>query len=637
MSGWKRRPRRQVIVCLATLLVVAACGADPTPPSVVADGREQGFGFGPGDDERVEGVARVQAAGRREPGRRLALVIGNDAYSSMQVLLNATNDARSVTAALESVGFAVETVLDATRSQLTAALVAFARTLRSDDVALVYFAGHGVQVGGVNYLLPTDFVKDSPEQLRLDGVSAVEVEEMLLKARVAILMLDACRNNPFPGTRSAGSRGLAPMEARGTLIAYAAAAGQVALDGVQGAANGLFTSKFVEALQEPGLEVTSLFRRVRQEVYAASNGTQFPALYDGLLSDFVFREPGPEPADVVGSPSEDVPVVAMLEQENLFWESIVDSEDPLDFEAYLSQFPSGVYAPLARNRAAALRQAAEDAERLAAQRRAEAERRAAEDAERLAAQRQAEAERRAPGTVFQDCDDCPELVVIPSGRFRMGCVSGRDCRDDERPVHQVEVSSFALGKYEVTFEEYERFSRATGRNRPNDRGWGRGGRPVINVSLDDGVAYVAWLSEQTGEEYRLPSESEWEYAARAGTTTWYSWGQDIGRNRANCGGCGSNWDNEQTAPVGSFAANAWGLHDMHGNVWEWVADCWHENYAQAPGDGTAWTRGVDCGHRVLRGGSWFIAPVNLRSANRGRNIAGVRNGNIGFRVVRTLD
>ena len=201
----------------------------------------------------------------------------------------------------------------------------------------------------------------------------------------------------------------------------------------------------------------------------------------------------------------------------------------------------------------------------------------------------------------------------------------------------MEVASFALGVYEVTFAEYDRFANATGRDRPNDRGWGRGGRPVIYVSWGDAVAYASWLSAETGEEYRLPSESEWEYAARAGTATRYGWGQDIGRNRANCSECGSRWDGEQTAPAGSFPANAWGLHDMAGNVWEWVEDCWHENYARAPRDGSAWTSGADCGRRVLRGGSWNDLPAVLRSANRVGGDAGDRIGSGGFRVSRTLD
>ena len=132
------------------------------------------------------------------------------------------------------------------------------------------------------------------------------------------------------------------------------------------------------------------------------------------------------------------------------------------------------------------------------------------------------------------------------------------------------------------------------------------------------LEYAAWLSAETGKNYRLPTEAEWEYAARAGSTTNYSWGNDIGRNRAVCDGCGSRWDTEQTAPVGSFAANAWGLHDMHGNVWEWVEDCWHENYQYAPSDGSAWTVGGDCSRRVFRGGSWSDVPAFLRSAYRYR-------------------
>ena len=160
---------------------------------------------------------------------------------------------------------------------------------------------------------------------------------------------------------------------------------------------------------------------------------------------------------------------------------------------------------------------------------------------------------------------------------------------------------------------------------------------MINVSWEDAQAYAAWLSDETGEAYRLPSESEWEYAARAGTATRYSWGQDIGRNQANCNGCGSRWDADETAPAGSFAPNAWGLHDMHGNVYEWVEDCWHENYARAPRDGSAWTSGGNCGRRVLRGGSWVVDPAFLRSANRNFVDAGARRGGNGFRVSRTLD
>ena len=230
----------------------------------------------------------------------------------------------------------------------------------------------------------------------------------------------------------------------------------------------------------------------------------------------------------------------------------------------------------------------------------------------------------------------PEMVVIPGGSFRMGCVSGRDCDDDEYPVHEVRVESFELGKYEVTFEEYDRFTAATGRDRASDqRGWGRGRRPVISVSWEDAVAYTKWLSGQTGERYRLPSEAEWEYAARAGSVTKYSWGNEIGSNRANCGVCGSRWDNEQTAPVGSFGPNGWGLHDLHGNVDEWVQDCRNRGYQGAPTNGSAWESG-DCSLRVVRGGSWTSPVPGPRSADRyGFNTA-FRIFYLGFRVARTI-
>ena len=157
----------------------------------------------------------------------------------------------------------------------------------------------------------------------------------------------------------------------------------------------------------------------------------------------------------------------------------------------------------------------------------------------------------------------------------------------------------------------------------------------MNVSWEDAQSYVRWLSRETGEEYRLLSEAEWEYAARAGTRTRYWWGDAIGRNRANCAGnhCGDSY--RYTAPVGSFSSNGFGLHDMHGNVWEWVEDCWNDSYRGAPSDGSAWESG-DCGVRVLRGGSWSHVPRLLRSAYRFGSTAGDRSSYAGFRVARTL-
>ena len=229
----------------------------------------------------------------------------------------------------------------------------------------------------------------------------------------------------------------------------------------------------------------------------------------------------------------------------------------------------------------------------------------------------------------------PEMVVIPAGRFKMGCVSGRGCNNNERPVHEVAIASFALSKYEVTFEEYDVFTDATGRERTDDRGFGRGRRPVVNITWDDAVAYTAWLSEQTGKNYRLPSEAEWEYAARAGTATRYSWGHNLGHNRANCNGCGSQWDNEMSAPVGSFEANAWGLYDMHGNVWEWTQDRYNNRYVGAPNDGSAWEVG-DATARVVRGGAWYLESFFIRSAARDQHRTFAGSMYVGFRVAQSL-
>ena len=229
-----------------------------------------------------------------------------------------------------------------------------------------------------------------------------------------------------------------------------------------------------------------------------------------------------------------------------------------------------------------------------------------------------------------------EMVSIPGGTFRMGDLSGVSWWGAEKPVHRVTMPAFKLGKYEVTFAQWDACvaDGGCGGYTPDDEGWGRGKRPVIHVSWSDAQAFIDWLNGKTGGGYRLPSEAEWEYAVRAGSTTKYGWGDEIGSNRANCDGCGSRWDGERTAPVGSFPANAWGLHDMHGNVWEWVADCWNGSYRGAPTDGSAWMSG-DCGQRVVRGGSAGLEPWYLRSAVRGRFTRTYRSLGRGFRLAQS--
>ena len=277
------------------------------------------------------------------------------------------------------------------------------------------------------------------------------------------------------------------------------------------------------------------------------------------------------------------------------------------------------------------------------------------------------------GDRFRDCPECPEMVVVPAGSYRMGSPSYEQGRqEDEGPVHEVTIAApFAIGRHEVTVAEFGRFVDETGYSAGNScrtyeggeyedragRGWRNpgfgqsGGHPVACVNWNDAQAYVAWLSRETGEEYRLPSESEWEYAARAGTATARYWGEGESGQCRHANGADasaterySDWQwavascrdgHAHTAPAGSFAANDWELHDMLGNVWEWTEDCWNGSYAGAPSDGSAWEYG-DCSERVLRGGSWNSGPSVLRAAVRGRLTSGGRVNIVGFRVARTL-
>lgn len=271
---------------------------------------------------------------------------------------------------------------------------------------------------------------------------------------------------------------------------------------------------------------------------------------------------------------------------------------------------------------------------------------------------------------FQECSECPKMVAIPGGKFVMGSPVAEQGRfDAEGPQHVVSVKAFAIGKYDVTNREFLTFLRETGYQPPIcDTTWNMGWQvprrgfayapggpaapplePAYCLNWNDAQAYIAWLNSKVrhlasaaGERkgpYRLPSEAEWEYAARAGTTMARWWGDATGVGKANCHGCGSKWDGREIAPVGSFGPNPFGIYDMLGNVWEWVEDCWNESYVGAPTDGRAWTNG-DCTKRVVRGGSWSNVPVFVRSAMRSKGDAQGQgfdySSYTGFRLVRSL-
>ena len=506
----------------------------------------------------------VSTASGQGSGRRLALVVGNDAYTNLRDLENAANDARAVTRVLEELGFTVTSAVDAPRARLVELLGSFAGSLRQDDVALFYFAGHGLQVGGLNYLIPTDYAGSTVGELSLSALSATEVHNLLSPARVTMLVLDACRNTPeaYRGFRSMGRGGLAPMEPRGSLIAYAAGAGQYAIDGEPGKANGLFTAKFVEALREPGLEATDLFRRVRRQVDLASNGLQRPAVYEDLDYAFVFR-PGAVP------PPPPPPPPPITNTENLFWQSIQGSTDPADFEAYLEQFANGTFSRLARNRLAALRGPGN------------------------VSRPSADPPRRRPEDVFRDCASCPEMVVLAGG-------------------------GLAMGRYEVTVGEYRAFASATGGT--GDARWRDHGRfpqtdrhPVVWVSWDDAQEYVSWLSRRTGATYRLPTEAEWERAA-AGSQPGCnpSFGRDPFRRET--------WGRNGTCVVGSHGSNAAGLSDMVGNLWEWTTDCaWRDCGSRVLRGGSWGSRKDD----YLRPGTGLWSPTGERNGVQGFRVSRV--------------
>ena len=339
-----------------------------------------------------------------------------------------------------------------------------------------------------------------------------------------------------------------------------------------------------------------------------------------------------------------VPKNSAEQFELAFWESIKDSPHVSDYEAYLKAYPKGRFAALAQARIARLRAAQPQGAAAAAPARAmppataavpakPPPARATAPAPAPAAASSPPAARPAAGAVIKDCPACPAMIALPAGSFTMG---SDNSDPSEKPAHRVAIGApFAIGKFEVSVQQWNACANAGGCQKIAQPANTPAEAPVRDVSWDDAQQYVKWLASTTGKPYRLPTEAEWEYAARGGTSTRYWWGEQMATGKANCKECGQPWSNEGPAKAGSFAANPFGLHDTSGSVWEWVSDCWHNSFKDAPTDGRSWDA-PNCRVRVIRGGSWREGAPYMVASTRFRYDASVRQFQNGFRVARSL-
>lgn len=529
----------------------------------------------------------IFAAGAASAAERLALVIGNGDYATAP-LANPTNDARLVADALTDTGFQVTQIENAGRREMQSAIREFSEAVAAagrDAVALFYFAGHGVQVKGRNYLVPIGAELRSAADMEYEALDAQWALDLIGESRagVSIIVLDACRNNPFRAISRAASRGLAQMDApRGSILAYSTSPGQVALDG--DGDSSPYSGALAQAIRKPGLRIEDVFKQVRRQVLIETGQKQLTWETSSLVGDFYFSGEA-----LAALPPADAPASPVIED----------------------------------------------------------------------------------GDVFADCDDCPSMVAIPGGDIAMGSSPDEAGHVDlEGPAVDVEVADFALAETEVTVGQFRQFLEESGHTPASDAGcwhwaltwlwdpgrhWDAPGyeidddHPVPCVNWHDARAYAEWLSEITGERYRLPTEAEWEYAAAAGDDGIWNDTLDEACEYANVydqtavaafgawfptAGCEDGY--AATVAAGTFPENDFGLRDMFGNLQEWTADCWNPRHVNRPARQTARQDG-DCNKRVFKGGH-FASPIQLnRPPARLDGIADHPNAYTGFRVARDLD
>jgi len=562
-------------------------------------------------------------------GQKIALLVGNATYPGCR-LANPINDVRLIERTMRLLDFDVEVVIDATKAQLETAIVRFGERIEQAELpeaSFFYYAGHGVQYQGSNYLLPIDAEVPATRYLKSGAVKVDAVVDELARKNTAanIVVLDACRDNPIPEAYSSTrdvTQGLAGIHnvPRRTLVAFSTSAGAVAFDG--DGTNSPYAATLAGKLTLPGRWILDIFGEVNAEVESLTNGRQSPAMFmQGAPPRIVLR-----------------PISANAQTEAKET-PVASSQRESSARQYVS-FDVG-------------------------------------DGSAAVSGRRAFLTGNGVYESFKDSEFGPEMIVVPAGTFKMGEDEDGASAECEGPAHLVTIAHpFAIGRCCVTVGEYRSFVEATGHataqpiyslsgqflaigdlivTRKNRRNWRRPGfaqnddHPVVGVSWADATAYVTWLSASTRRPYRLPSEAEWEYAARAGSAHRYAWGQVITRARANFD------DNPElrrrhptawryqarrgTCPAGHFDPNAWGLSNMHGNVAEWVEDDWHDTYAGAPADGSHWASPgrKDEPLKVVRGGSWTSTASDVRSAARSSRPASFAASWIGFRVARDLN
>lgn len=548
-----------------------------------------------------------------------ALLIGASRYSVWSRLPSIKGELDDVERALVSTGFEVHRLIDPDGESLKRGVQDFINSYgyEPENRLLIYFSGHGYSVGDKGFLLPVDI--PLPEERREFRRKALPMTQVLawakdIESKHVLFIFDSCfsgsvfKSKNMPSAEERYIRKATSQPVRQFITAGSA--------NEEVPAKSTFTPAFVSAIRGEGdlnddgyITGSELGVHLAQLVPRFANQTpQYGKIreYDLSRGDFVFFSPNTKqkeqielsraPAAAEISSFSDSTLEAML------WQSAEKGNELNEYLAYLDRFPDGLFKGIAQARVDTLRSLPVKPKK---------------------------SKKRKPYE--------PEMVAISAGSFAMGSSEGRS---NEKPVHAVTIDAFEIGKYEVTFAQFDAYTNSMAAESIDDSGWARGDKPVVNVSWQMIQEYIIWLNAKTGKEYRLPNESEWEYVARAGENGEFFFGNDesllcmYGNVANDNDGCQEKY--AFTAPVGKFTANLWGVHDMYGNVREWTDDCWHANYLGAPSNGRAWKSNGDCEKRVVRGGAWYSQSKMQRSAIRNKMRISSKGNGTGFRLVRSL-